>query len=511
MEAGILKELSILSIITAALATLLGLLSQRAMGVLFLGFSTIVACGLCLVGFRLYGWMGLLLGIFLATLGGYFLGRMFGKRRGGLFVAFLWLGFCASCAVGYWAAGWVGWLTITLPSVALFWYSLWRFSGRLLPIEMRRRSWWLWRYLLKRLFAPRRIDEQTRRESRYRFQSFRALLTYSLGTNYPYYVVEGGELQKRVDGNLFGRFLAGPGIVITNPHEAAVISDGMEIKGIGPPGLVFTGVFDRVDQIVDLRTQLRVLDVNALTRDGITVRVPTFVFFRIRTTPQRPGVFWVDGESDKAILQTLHVWPAEEALKRAWDDLPPLRTELILKDIISAYDFDGLCARDEPAWQPDENLPLQRIRTTLETRLREAIDRECKGIEIVGVGIDNPRPVDPSVMQRRIANWHTEWERRMMMQKGEGATAVLRRISEARAQGQAEVIRILTEEAKHLEGTDKDVLADVLTLQLLETLNDIARRPSVQQVLSAETMETMEHLQRAAEESGSATIQGAGR
>ena len=505
METVIL-ELAALSIATIALATLLGFLGTKGLGAFMLGLGSSIASLLCLVSFMLSGWAGLLAGVLLTALVGYFVGRMFGKRRGSFFVAFLWLSFCAACTIGYWAAGWMGWLTITLPSVALFWYSLWRFSGRLLPIE--RQSWWLLRDLERQLFAPRPFDDDIQRERHHRYRAFRSLLTFTAGTNYPYYVAEDGKLEKRVDGNPFGMLFAGPGIVITEPHQAAVITNGMEVKDITAPGLAFTGLFDRVDQIVDLRTQLKAFDVEALTQDGIRIRVLTFVFFKIRA-PQLPlGRFWADRESVDAILAAVRSQPVEEAKRRDWDDLVPMVAERILQDIISHHRFDELCARDQPL---GEEVEREAIKREFTAQLTDAMAQRCEGIQILGAGIANLEPVESGVMQQCIENWRTEWTRKMMARVGEGATEAMRRISQARAQGQAEVIRILSREAEHMDGVDRDILADVLVLRLLEALESMARRPSVQQLLPPEATETMKYLRRAIGEGNSTKAQEPGR
>ena len=512
MESNTLLELASVAGATVVLSALFGALlsrkgwSKRGCGAAIMAFLALIATGICVGAFAWRKWTGLSVAIPLVTVAGAFLGSKLGKRRGGLFVALLWLGYCVTCAVGYWAAGWVGWLSITLPSVALFWYSLWRFSGGLLPLQMQRQRWRLLRDLLRRLFDPRSFGDEEQRERRYRYQSLRALLTYSLGTNYPYYVVENGELKERVGGNVYKQFFAGPGIVITDPHQAAVITDGMEVKEIGAPGLTLTDVFDRVDQIVDLRTQLKAFHVEALTEDGIRIRVLAFVFFKILTSTQPPGKFWIKGESDKSILQVMRAQPVEKSERRSWDDLVPMVAQRILQDIISQYCFDELCARDQSDWPPHEEITREVIRKEFTKRLKKLFtDTEqptdvkatkYEGIQIVGAGIANLEPVESSVMQRRIENWRTEWTRKMMTRMGEGATEAMRLTSQARAQGQAEVIRILTQEAEHMDSVDKDILADVLTLRLLEALESMARRPPVQQLLPPEATETMKYLRR---------------
>ena len=87
----------------------------------------------------------------------------------------------------------------------------------------------------------------------------------------------------------------------------------------------------------------------------------------------------------------------------------------------------------------------------------------------------------------------------------------MRWISEARALGQAEVIRILSKEVDCVDSMDKDILADVLVLCLLEALESMARRPSVQQLLPPEATETMKYLRGAIGEGNSTKAQEPGR
>jgi regulator of protease activity HflC (stomatin/prohibitin superfamily) len=495
MDSAIVNELGTLAVITVVVATFLGLWGSGFIGTLFLGLSAGVSCLFCYIGFGLYGVAGLLVGVVLGALVVGILGRLLGKRRGSRFLAFLWLGFCAACGAGYWAAGWLGWLTITLPSLVLFVYSLWRFSGRLLPIE--RRSWFLVRDVWRHVAGPE-IDRDSERNIQHRYRSFRALLTHSLGTNYPYYVVEGGDRLERVGGDPIWRFFAGPGIVLTNPHEVAVVTDGMEIKEIAPPGLAFTGRLDRVDQIVDLRTQLKTTNVSALTKDGIRVQVLAYVFFRIDATSGDADRFWAGDQTGAAVFEIVRLQQAEGEERQVWDGLPARRARFILQDIIGEYEFDELCARDVPSWHDPKEIVYEVIKKELARRLKEAMKEECRGLEIVGAGIANLEPADPKAMQQRIENWRTEWTRRMAIQLGQGERAALQQVAQARALAQAKVIRILTSEVEDLEDVDRDVLADVLTLRLLEELDDMARSPSVRELLSPETEETMQKLRRAA-------------
>lgn len=121
------------------------------------------------------------------------------------------------------------------------------------------------------------------------WQAFQAIITYSLGKNYPYYSIGGsptepGSLIKRAAGNQHAKILAGPGIVLSGPDHTFVVYDGLgfDPERLAPPGLSFTYMFEEVQEAVDLRYQLRARPpVKVKTKDGIDVSVVTFTPFRL--------------------------------------------------------------------------------------------------------------------------------------------------------------------------------------------------------------------------------------
>jgi WD40 repeat protein len=121
------------------------------------------------------------------------------------------------------------------------------------------------------------------------WKALKALVTYSLGRNYPYYALVGGadevgRLVKRADGNRHASVLAGPGITLSNVDHVFVLWDGTGSvpERVVPPGLSFTNLSEDVQEAVDLRPQLRVdAPVEAKTRDGINIEVPVFAPFRL--------------------------------------------------------------------------------------------------------------------------------------------------------------------------------------------------------------------------------------
>ncbi|MBC8492560.1 MAG: hypothetical protein H8D43_02150 [Chloroflexi bacterium] len=468
METVTLVELASIAAVMVGMAAFLGYLSDKRLGATVLAFFAFFASGICLGGFAWRKSLGLLIAVLLVAVLGALLGRRVGNRRGAAFVSLLWLGFCGACAIGYQADGLVGLLLITLPGMALFWIGLWRLSRRLLPLRNRSQEG----------------------------RAFRSLCTFALGTNYPYCVVESGELETRVGGSPFKQFFAGPGIVITPCDHMAVIHDGLKIKAMGEPGLTFTGLFERVRQIVDLRPQLKAYDVEALTKDGIRVRVRTFVFFRIQRYANngQPALGKAFPFRRHAVLQAVCNPPADSLQQYQWDEVVSIATPQILRDLIGECTFNDLCAPYEPRRDPRIEIISGREDVKgrpvpgLTARLRQKA--KDYGIWVIGTAILNLEPVDKNILKERIENWRTEWQRKMTVERGKGEAAAVRSLALARAQAQAEVIRTISEGIAQIDLSDRTVLPQVIAMRLIGAMEEMAS-PTADQSLPPGGTETV--------------------
>jgi regulator of protease activity HflC (stomatin/prohibitin superfamily) len=454
--------------VTSIAATLIGYLTERSLlSTAMLGGFTAIACGLCCVGMWLAGWSGLGFAVLLVTFLAYRFGKGLGKKRGALFVPGLWLGFCGSCAIGYWARGKLGLLTVTLPSILVFWGSM----------------FWISRYLL-----PLRSPNQ-------RGSAFRSLFTFSLGTNYPYHVMEDEALVERVPGNPYGQLFAGPGIVLTGPAHAPVLWDGRKFRKVGQPGLTFTEPYETIYQVVDLRPQLRSFYVDATTRDGIRVRVLTFISFKLHAEGPGPD-FETSFPLDKDSVYRA-VWEqfVEHGQRIAWDRVPAIEATRQLQKIIGRYRCDELC---EP-FDPDQD-PRIDIQKSLLRQLRQEL--QAKGIEVIGTGISNLLPADERVLENRIEAWQAEWERRIMATLGEGRANAILEIERAHARAQADMISVIREIVEQHYGVDPDVVADMACLRFIEALEEMASSPQVQEALPAEATAMMASLRHVVNRGG---------
>ena len=473
------------TVMAVGMATFLGYLGQKLLGAIILGYQALFASILSLIvaalGYSVGGgfgaWFGLLGGIILA---GLWWARAFGKvtriSRSGRFVFGVWFGYCVLCILGFLIAGWVGLLTFTLPTTLFFWWGLYHISGHILPLH----------------------NPKDRRE---RHKAFRTLLTFTLGTNYPYYSVdEYGQPEKRVEGDAFRQFFAGPGFVVTNCEHVAYITSGVRVGGVFEPGLTFTGLYDLEPRIVDLRPQVRAFPVEALTKDGIPIEVVTFIPYRVDPGEQTAQL----GQSFPFRQKAVHTLLARELVERKqdkresgkrheWEGGPehgliPLIGTPIMQDIISRYTVDELCACQDP-----ERDPRVEIATELKSRAQEAL--EPLGLKLLGGGISNLIPKNGGIIERRLESWRTKWEGQILQQMSEAQVNRMYLTEQARAEVEVEIVELFRNAVR---GNHKLDIA--LVLRFIDTLDDIFAAEGRWSLPNEELEQRLRHLRGESEE-----------
>jgi hypothetical protein len=468
-----------IAVLTVLMATGLGYFLNRLMGAATLAPSAALACLICLAGAGLGQRLGLLVAVAMVTVLAAGLGySLFGGWRGLLFFSLMWVAWCTLCFWGYQAGGTPGLILITLPAVALFWAGAFSIAYELLPFS-----------------APPSLAD--------RLRAFRAMLTCSLGRNYPYYAIEKRRATARKAGNVRRLFFAGPGILMINCDQAVVTSDRITIKDVKGPGFSFTGLYETVASVVDLRLQQRFLDVHALTKDGIRINVRPQVSFRIEA-----GLAWPElgkpfpfnhGAVLSAIQYGQPIEHSQETVggvkvasrqQRAWDEMVAIVAEQAVRRIIGEYAFDALYAPYDMNKKPHQEI-ASKLRRQLKTEL------ELIGIQVLGCSIGNMTPVDDEPGRQRVGNWQAEWTRRMAAEMGKGEASYIRMMEAARAQAQVEMIHTISEGVERTG--DEEISANVVALSLIEAMEKMIRTPAVQRALPASSAEAVEALRRSIE------------
>jgi hypothetical protein len=525
MEPGIIIELAIAGAVILASAVI-GLRVQGGIGAFLLGVGALLASaitiGTTLLGLTLWentgGWIGLIAGILLAAVLAWRVGNQIVRGRSGRFAAGLWLGFCFFCICGYLAGGPLGLLTITLPAIAVFWLGSFRVSAHILPLrdEDRRPRLRLRRrptpdprpqvviYPLDGLGERLREHIRTIRDCQWT-RAFRSMLTFMMGTNYPYYFIHDGKLDLRVKGNAYSQFFAGPGLAYADCDQAGYLTYGVGVRSVLEPGLNFTGYLDLEPKAIELRPQLCSFSVEAVTKDGIPIRVDAHVAFRVHPGNQldKSGQQKVRCEPElgksfpfrrRAVFQIAAAEPVQgrttekgKEMRHQWDsELVPMMTTRIIQDIVSHYDMDELCAPLDP-----DRAPYLDIIDSMNNELHKAM--VPLGIEPLEGWLGNLWPRDESVTKRRLDNWRTEWERKILHLMSEGKAERTREIEEARAQAELKILLRFSQIAHASPVTDEASQA-ALALRFIDCIGEVVSESDSQWPLPSGVRETLRQL-----------------
>jgi regulator of protease activity HflC (stomatin/prohibitin superfamily) len=336
-------------------------------------------------------------------------------------------------------------LTIIVLPFVFYWGWLALVSVFLLPIELKHWRQWL--------------------------LAARAFLSFVRGVNHPYfgYDEKTNELEERFGGNIMTK--TGVGIILMRPEHAVVLHSGPKLTRVEGGDVVFTRRLERPLQMVDLRTHVvAVRDVNAVTKDGIGVKLHVFVPCRIDPAgaPSQPERLYPFNPS--TVFRVVREQNVAERENRSWPDFVAQKAEKAVRDIISTYVLDRLFVAEDEYGIPRNEIK-DRIRDRVKAEMNDA------GIEVLGVGMANIEPderpgsmvqggeaeeVHLSVTEQRLASWQAEWRRRAAEREARSEAEAIRILEQARAQVFTELIKAVEEGFRELAkdaATPHDVIA----------------------------------------------------
>ncbi|MFW6135243.1 MAG: SPFH domain-containing protein [Chloroflexota bacterium] len=336
-----------------------------------------------------------------------------------------------------------------------------------------------------------------------RANTFSFLKAYVLGSNRPAYAVDPGrregKVRVRVSGDQFSRARSSPGLVLTGCDHAVALSDGFRFKGVHGPGIVFTGYGDQIVQAIDLRPQVRSFQVTGLTKDGIDVTVDASVSFRIdagrREAELGHHLPFNRGAAFRALRAQRVEHQGEELIsptlqQREWDDLPRIRGEHILRNIVSKLEFDDLYGPHQAGRQA----PRRTIARSFARQL--AAELEHFGVQLIEADLGNLEPADPHVYLKRAHNWEAEWIRRVTLKQAEGQAERLQILERARADTRSDLILDLGRQLEELTESTSDLDAETVFDQFVVLMEELTTQPQLRHLLPDRTMELLSEMRQ---------------
>jgi hypothetical protein len=336
----------------------------------------------------------------------------------------------------------------------------------------------------------------------------------------PSWAVEDGEIKTRIKGNPF--FGVGPGWLMTEPENLAVIKGGTDIKRIVGPGVLFTRRTESPYQVIDLRNQIRLTRIDARTKDGIEVNLPISSLFRIdpghRTITleglenQEPWPYRYQRDIYQIVfaeeVDPTGKTPLEAYQVRPWDDIPLKAAINRVKQVIPEYSLEQLYSIDPETADinPETGKIIPETGDLTRTKIAKAVRENVRvaveplGFQILGGGMGNKiTPTDPNVVKQRVETWKASLISKIMDWETDVKIQNLKDFSRIRSDARVKLLsQILEQTSMKLESADN--ASRYVAYHLLENLLHLARNSQVRELLPENALPTLTQLQQLTKE-----------
>jgi hypothetical protein len=337
------------------------------------------------------------------------------------------------------------------------------------------------------------------------WQKFQAYLSYLLGFQYPFWVVKGSasrDIDMRIPGNFYKNY-GGPGIVWMRPHQAVGMSMGIEFIQVDGPGTIFSKRYERPIAAVDLRTQLRLTDVKAVTRNGMPVTLSVFSSFTIdredwpsehvsladmdrlrqansllqggEKLNKRYGSFPYSTTRTQAVLSTVGI---DTDLNKGdkiiyWDEWVVRQIEHAARQIVSERSLDEL-------WKPKVDKLNASASDEMAERLMQLLYQKLGGVGICLYGawiVDYKFDNGDKIPNQQVDTWQTYWSQRVTAEKTAAEAQRNEDVEKAHAYAKSVFLDAIGDSMdKAIDPNNPRLLPNVIALYFIHAIENYIRR-----------------------------------
>ncbi|MCP4427944.1 MAG: hypothetical protein GY803_25955 [Chloroflexi bacterium] len=264
-------------------------------------------------------------------------------------------------------------------------------------------------------------------------------------------------------------------------HQVLALAKSNSFARPAGPGFVILYKKEKITHLIDLRKHLRRQPIKASSRDGIPLETNVTVIFRVRQEPaelleEEPYPY-----EKEAIFHICHAHSidAQDAVRGWMEQIAPRAAAMLINEL-SRYTLDDLSHPGSGGVSV-----LDQIKADIKRQLGRQLDPN--GIEILAVGVDM-LTLPEAVVSQRIRTWQSEWKRKITLQQAAGDAEAVRRIKQARARAQIEIIENITQNIASVRQTDSADLSSIITLRMIEALEEAESSSSLQTLIPQQVM-----------------------
>lgn len=410
----------------------------------------------------------------------YYMNKKYGENRGLKSMVLHLAVFTTGWALG----NWFGILFLSLPILAGYYSTLFYLADAIVPAS----------------------DPEDKQEKRQRIKAF---FWYTWGLQHPFQVVSnddpsGRTVETRIEGNMFSDF-SGPGIIWLKSHQAAALTVGINFSRVAAPKVVFTKPSERLLEVVDLRTQLRSNEIDAIAKDGVRFKAIVFGSFTLDRDEWARTTYHNVDEQKVTLLKTKSLdtnlngrFPfastrvrsalimrgktsTEPELQKViyWDERVLNQIEIIASEVLADRQFDAL-------WRPNKQEPDISALEEIAEKIKAKVFPEmlAKGVRIfasrvVAFNFDEYKEAESKhddVIKQHIAAWRINWETQRSQILADGDAESERLEQEARAYVQSVLLTAIAEGMQQTRLRYPNLPRHVIAMRFVGALEELMRQ-----------------------------------
>ena len=412
----------------------------------------------------------------------YFMSKEHGEKRGLVSIVL----HLAVLTAGWVMGNWFGMLFFSLPILAVYYNTLYYLAHAIVPAS-----------------DPENKEEQKQR--------FRVFLWYTWGLQHPLQVVSsddrsGRTVETRISGNVFSN-TGKPGIIWLKSHQAAALTAGVNFSRVEGPRVVFTRPYERLLEIVDLRTQIRSREIDAISKDGVRFKANVLASFTLdrddwmRTTHHNTenhkvvllktqaldsnldGRFPFASTRVRSALMMRGKTSDEPERQKViyWDERVLNQVEVIASRVLSDRRFDEL-------WKPNREEPDASALDEIAAKIKNQAypDLLAQGVRIFASRVTSfnfseyqqAENKHDDVIKQQIATWSVNWENQKLQILADGDAESKRLQQEARAYVQSVLLTAIAEGMQQTRIRYPNLPRHVIAMRFVGALEELMRQDS---------------------------------
>lgn len=264
-------------------------------------------------------------------------------------------------------------------------------------------------------------------------------------------------------------------------YEVLALAKGELFSRAAGPGYISLTRGERIMAKIDLRPHRVKAPIKANTRDGIPIETAVSITFRVKqeTPPGHTDNLIYPFSTDAIFKVSSYASVDQTGSLQPWTkQLLPSVVALVNQEL-SNYTLDELQQSGLPP------LALDEIKKKVKQTLQDQADPH--GIEVVSVGLDTLK-FPQKITDQRIKSWQAEWQRKIDIKHAVGDAEVTRRIKQAQARAQIEMIERITQSIDKMRQQEGTHLNEIITLRMIQALEEAMSEGAVQALIPQQVM-----------------------